>query len=142
MGSSPNSGTRFFFFVQINYFMLFMYACISYIDKNESKVLGNLMKITINFWTLCRSKVWICIKVCWTNSIILGTRKLWWIFPINQKFDTMTAFLDNPILQFCKVWECFIQCFQCTMVRKLSTQNWPVLNIFTIKKLLWYQISA
>ena len=28
-------------------------------------------------------------------SIILSTRKLWWIFPIKQKFDTTTAFLDN-----------------------------------------------
>ena len=29
------------------------------------------------------------------DSIILGTRKLWWIFPIKQKFDTTAAFLDN-----------------------------------------------
>ena len=38
---------------QINYFKLFMYACISYNDKKESKARGNLLKITINFWTLC-----------------------------------------------------------------------------------------
>ena len=36
------------------------------------------------------------MKVLRPNSIILGTRKLWWIFPIKQKFDTTAAFLDNP----------------------------------------------
>ena len=53
VGSNPTSGTWFFFFVQINYFKLFMYACISYNDKKQSKVMVNLLKITINFWTLC-----------------------------------------------------------------------------------------
>ena len=49
------------------------------------------------FWcTLCRSKVWIGMKVLGTNSLILGTRKFWQIFPIKQKFDTTAAFLDNP----------------------------------------------
>ena len=38
-----------FFFVQINYFNVFMYAFISDNDKQEPKVLGNLLKITINF---------------------------------------------------------------------------------------------
>ena len=51
--------------------------------------------------TLCRSKVWIGMKVLQPNSIILGTRKLWWIFPIKQKFDTTAAFLDNPK---CSIW--------------------------------------
>ena len=46
--------------------------------------------------TLCRSKVWIGMKVLQANSIILGTKKLWWIFPIKQKFDITAAFLDNP----------------------------------------------
>jgi hypothetical protein len=32
--------------------------------------------------TLCRNKVWIGMKVLQANSIILGTRKLWRIFPI------------------------------------------------------------
>ena len=32
--------------------------------------------------TLCRSGVWICIKVLGADSIILGTRKLWRMFPI------------------------------------------------------------
>ena len=38
-----------FFFVQINYFNVFMYAYISDNDKQESKVLSNLLKITMNF---------------------------------------------------------------------------------------------
>ena len=53
MGSIPLSGTWFFFFVQINYFKFFLYACISYNDIKESELLSNLSKITINFWTLC-----------------------------------------------------------------------------------------
>ena len=45
--------------------------------------------------TLCRSGVWICMKVLGTNSIILVMRKLWRMFPIQQKFHTTAAFLDN-----------------------------------------------
>ena len=56
------------------------------------------------FLTLCRSKVWIGMKVLQPNSIILGTRKLWWIFPIKQKFDTTAAFLDNPNFS---IWSIF-----------------------------------
>ena len=43
--------------------------------------------------TLCRSKVWIGMKVLQPNSIILDTRKLWWIFPIKQNIYTTAAFL-------------------------------------------------
>ena len=52
-GSIPLSGTWFFFFVQINYFKVFLHACISYNDIKKSKALCNLSRITINFWTLC-----------------------------------------------------------------------------------------
>ena len=55
MGSIPPSGTWFFFFVQIHYYTLFIYACISYNDKKQSKLLSNLLKITINFWTVWAS---------------------------------------------------------------------------------------
>ena len=41
-----------FFFVQIIFFNVFMYAYISDNDKQGSKVLSNLLKITMNFWTL------------------------------------------------------------------------------------------
>ena len=88
--------------------------------------------------TQCRSKVWIGMKILGTNSIILGTRKLWWIFPIKQKFDTTAAFLDNPK---CSIWSnltIFWQCFQklvgCTMIKQLSANFCLVFNIFTIKK--------
>ena len=37
------------------------------------------------------SKVWIGMKVLQANSIILGTRKLWRIFSIKQKFSTTAA---------------------------------------------------
>ena len=42
---------------------------------------------------LYRSKVWIGMKALGADSIILGTRKLRWIFPIKQIFDVTAAFL-------------------------------------------------
>jgi hypothetical protein len=42
-----------FFFVQIIFFNVFMYAYISDNDNQVSKVLSNLLKITMNFWTVC-----------------------------------------------------------------------------------------
>ena len=44
-----------FFFVQVNYYKLFIYACILFNDKKQSKVMSNLSKITLNFWTVCNS---------------------------------------------------------------------------------------
>ena len=55
VGSIPPWGTWFFFFVQIHYFKLFMYASMTYNHKQESKVLGDLLLITLNFWTVCVS---------------------------------------------------------------------------------------
>ena len=52
---------------------------------------GRRKAIFIHF-TLCRSKVWIGMKVLRPDSTILGTRKLYWIFPIKQKFSTTAAF--------------------------------------------------
>ena len=93
-----------------------------------------LNKIT----TLCRSRVWIGMKVLRPNSIILGARKLWWIFPIKQKFDTTAAFLDNPKCSILSNLTIFLTVFsetsRCTMVKKLSPNFCLVLNIFTIKK--------
>ena len=94
----------------------------------DYKMASNLLRITSDEWldwfTLCRSRVWISMKVLRPNSIILGTRKLWWIFPIKQKFDTTAAFLDNPK---CSIWSnltifltVFSETSRCTMVKKLS----------------------
>ena len=33
--------------------LLYMYASMTYNDKQESKVLGDLLLITLNFWTVC-----------------------------------------------------------------------------------------
>ena len=52
-GSIPRVGTWFFFFVQIDYFKFFMYVCLSYNDKKQSKLSSNLLKIHLNFWTVC-----------------------------------------------------------------------------------------
>ena len=58
-----------------------------------------IRKREMKFWavlgirgTLCRSEVWKGMKVLQPNSIIVGTRKSWQIFPIKQKFDTTAAF--------------------------------------------------
>ena len=93
--------------------------------------------------TLCRSKVWIGMKVLQANSIILSTRKLWWIFPIKQKFDTTASFLDNQTFSIWSSLVMFLTVFSkckylgCTIVKKHCQkyfQIWQVLNIFTIKK--------
>ena len=47
------------------------------------------------YGTLSRSGVWIGMKVLGADSFILGTRKLWRIFPIKQKCHTTAAFWDN-----------------------------------------------
>ena len=57
VSSTPRSGRWFFFSVQINYYKLFLYAYIFYNDKKQSKVLSNLSKITLNFWTVCTIQV-------------------------------------------------------------------------------------
>ena len=97
--------------------------------------------------TLCRSKVWIGMKVLQPNSIILGTRKLWWIFPIKQKFDTRAAFLDNPK---CSIWSnltIFLTVFSETS--RLHNGQKPIpkflsgfKHFYYKKKLPWYQISV
>ena len=55
LSSIPRSGRWNFFFVQINYYKLFLCTFILYNDKKQSKVLSNLSKLTLNFWTVCQS---------------------------------------------------------------------------------------
>ena len=85
--------------------------------------------LTIFHPTLCISKA---------NSIISGTRKLWKFFPIQQKFDTTAAFLDNSNLSiFVKFSNGSDSVFSEKIGRKhwqKHSQNRPVLIIFTIKK--------
>ena len=58
--------------------------------------LRNKLVFEFAWTTLCRSNdYWIGMKVLGTDSIILGIRKLWWMFPIKQKYHTTAAFLDN-----------------------------------------------
>ena len=58
--------------------------------------------------TLCRSGVWIGVKVLGADSIILGTRKLWQMFPIKQKCHRTAAFLDNPNFSIWSSLEIFL----------------------------------
>ena len=57
---------------------------------SESKRPGKIA--VVYHYTLSRSEVWKGMKVLQPNSIIVGTRKSWRIFPIKQKFDTTAAF--------------------------------------------------
>ena len=77
------------------------------------------------------------MKVLQAHSIILGTGKLWRIFPI----DTTAAFLDNPNFQFGPFGKVSDSVFSMKIGRnhcQKHSQNWQILNIFTIEKLLWY----
>ena len=51
-GSIPRWGTWFFFFVQIIFYLLFMNIHNIYTPNQVSKVLGNLSRITLPFWTV------------------------------------------------------------------------------------------
>ena len=49
-------------------------------------------------WFLCHSMLnltWMPIKVLRANSMLVGIKKSWGIFPIKQKSNTMTAFVDS-----------------------------------------------
>ncbi len=47
------------------------------------------------YFTPSRSGVWIGMKVLGADSSILGTRKLWWMFPIKQKLNITAAFFHT-----------------------------------------------
>ena len=99
----------------------FLYLKIIFLTTQSE--LSDVNKTYIDIFTLYRSRVWIGMKVLPPNSIISGTRKLGWIFPIRQLFWT----IQN--VQFGQIWQS-----RCTMVKKLSQNFCLVLNIFTIKK--------
>ena len=63
-------------------------------ENSKEKILGSF-QCSSNQITLCRSGVWIGMKVLGANSIILGTRKLWWMFPIKQKLNITAAFFHT-----------------------------------------------
>ena len=79
VSSIPRSGRCIFFFVQINYYKLFLYALILYNDKKQSKVLSNLSKITLNFWTVCNdfNLKYICMYFVTSH---FGKMNLWHFF--------------------------------------------------------------
>ena len=88
----------------------------------------------LQWTTLCRSGVWIGMKVLGADSIILGTRKLWWMFPIKQKLNTTAAFWDKPKCSIFPNLDIFYQCAagrSAGLVGK-ETAQW------TIKKIVWF----
>ena len=97
-----------------------------------------LMKHKYRPYTLCRSRVWIGMKVLGADSIILGTRKLWWMFPIKQKCHTTAAFLYNPNFSIWSCLEIFLPICNSPGVQISCTTDYhkkcPVLSIFIIQK--------
>ena len=88
VSSTPRSGRWIFFSVQINYYKLFLYAYIFYNDKKQSKVLSNLSKITLNFWTVCSTlglyyvRTYVSIKMTAGQGANCGFRNLLVVFYI------------------------------------------------------------
>ena len=81
-------------------------------------------KITV--CTMCRTKVWIDIKVFGGEEQFNHSRHM---FPIKQKFYTK-AFLDN---QKKTIWSILENCWDKCANRMHYLQNWPNWNIFIIK---------
>ena len=48
-------------------------------------------------YTLCISGTWIGMKFLGVDSIILGTRKLVWMFPIKQKLNITALFYNKNV---------------------------------------------
>ena len=97
----------------------------------------------VSYGTLCRSGVWIGMKVLGADSIILGTRKVWWMFPIKQKLNITAAFFHTlHVIKMFKTrqffWLSIVQ-FPCPpglLIRQLFRQknvqtwlNWIILII-------------
>ena len=88
--------------------------------------------------TLCRSGVWIGVKVLGADPFILGTGKLLWIFPIKQKCHMTAAFLHNQNFSIWSSLDLFLPMCSRPDVQiscKMDYQNnWLVLNNFIMKK--------
>ena len=90
---------------------------------------GVLLKVSKCFVpvqiTLSRNKVWIGIKVLQANSIILGTRKLWRIFPIKQKFSNTTTFFIVRTFKLVNFWQRCLTILQPTCTVKTLSDTLP-----------------
>ena len=100
-------------------------------------------KVNYLWHTLCRSEVWIGMKVLGTDSFILGTRKLLWMFPIKQKCHTTAAFLDNQKSSIWSSMEIFLPlCSRAWCANKLhnglSKKLSGFKHFYYKKKLPWY----
>ena len=68
-------------------------------SKAFHKVLSSYKRMLL---TLCRSSVWIGMKVLGANSIILITKKLWQMFPIKQELNITAAFFITKMFKCLK----------------------------------------
>ena len=69
-----------------------------------------------------RCDVWIGMKVLGADSFILGTRKLWRIFPINQKYHKITN-RNNLVRLGIQVTEFLDLLFESTLILVLNTET-------------------
>ena len=95
--------------------------------------------------TLSRSGVWIGMKVLGADSFILGTRKLWRIFPIKQKCHTTAAFWDNQNYSIYSSLDIFLpMCSRPGLQGNITMdyqKNCLVLNIF-IACMVWKKAAV
>ena len=99
------------------------------------KVLSSYNRMLL---TLCRSSVWIGMKVLGANSIILITRKLWQMFPIKQELNITAAFFITKMFKCLKPVNFFDSPLRClfahqacfTLVKNIKNWwNWKFLII-------------
>ena len=72
------------------------------------------------------------MKVLQADSIILGTRKLWGIFPIKQKFSTTAAFFYSKNVQNLSILPVFLTVFSTYFHTENTVRN--ITKFVQIKK--------
>ena len=90
---------------------------------------------------------YIGMKALPADSIILGTRRFWRIFPINQKFSTTAVFFYSKNVQNLSNLVMFLTVFSTYFHTENTVRNITKLDQIekfelSKKKLQWYQISA
>ena len=85
------------------------------------------------------------MKVLGVDSFILGTRKLWRIFPIKQKCHTTAAFLENQNYPIYSSLDIFLPMCSRPGLQGHSTMDYQknclVLNIF-IMRMVWKKAAV
>ena len=81
--------------------------------------------------------IWLPIKVFQADLMLLSIRKSWRIFPIQQKFDTMAAFLYSKNSET-RLVSSSKTCYHCAdlVLRRSKTARWY--SFSGLSKLIWF----